>query len=225
MQIRLDVRRVKHRRPGRRHEFAVVYQRQAGVALQPVWRLPVGDEVDLPMIRKKLFKRAQVKAQLAVVPVAAGRIAKRRQRIGVLPDPGGVSRFPLGAPDRISAIDPEVNDVDRWRWCCDAGHELCGGFSAGLKETGDGWGTAAGRGFRFRSWSGGLVQDFAQGLGSWWGALNGAILSPWGQKRQARPESPRCNAELFRGLAYRGAQSEKDANSGQKPLFLSLLAL
>jgi len=62
----------------------------------------------MTMVRERKFQRAQVENQFRIVPVAAGHVAKSRQFFG----PGTKGAVAPEQPDRIGAVDPEVNNID-----------------------------------------------------------------------------------------------------------------
>ena len=71
----------------------MVYHRHLIRQAQPSWRLAVGDDVHLAMLRKKPLQRPQVEQKFRVVPVAARHIAKNGQvlmMLMMLLGPGGI---------------------------------------------------------------------------------------------------------------------------------------
>ena len=91
----------------------MVNNREARVSAQPVRGLPVCDQVDVAVVRKKLCKRPQTVTQLIIVTKAAFYIAVGCQ-ILLYRSRKAVSRVvPPRAPSRIVAIHPQIHNVDK----------------------------------------------------------------------------------------------------------------
>lgn len=131
MDIGFDMTRIEYRSHVGRNQVAMIHQADPITAAQPSRRLFIGD-MHVAMFRKEGPQRTQVVQEFATVAVAAFHIAVSCKPAGVLLSPKRVGGPPLGPLCQVSAVDPQVNDIDPLQ--CLVGYRSSNYFKSTLNE-------------------------------------------------------------------------------------------